>query len=328
MRLLITMCVLALAPAFGSVQNDANDANRVAASVALEAINKNCPIGKEAIDGETFITYDGHTIGFCCGGCDSKFLAWSQADKDAFVKASLAEGQDSGAEKGSETVEAMPVEPYTLTTCPVSGEALGAMGDAVIVSAEGRDVKLCCKMCVKKFDADPAKYLAIVDKAMIEQQRPYYMTTKCVVSGESLIEEGKDVGVDVLVANRLFRVCCKSCVKKVQKDPLRYRLILDKEIAAAQRPLYPLKNCIVRGEKGELGSMGEPRELVVGNRLVRFCCKSCIPKFEADPAKFIAELDKSWAPVLAERAKTVKEAHGEHGESEQKEGHEGGDGHK
>ena len=310
--LLLTLCLLSGVPAMAAEQPQALDATTPSVSVVEKAINKVCPISKDALDGETFITYEGHTIGFCCGGCDSKFLAWSQADRDAFVKASLAASQDTETDKAAEKPEVMAVEPYTLTTCPVSGEALGSMGDPIVVEHEGREVKLCCKGCVKKFNADPAKFVAAVDKVMIDQQRPYYMLSTCIVSGESLIEEGQDVGVEVLVNNRLFRVCCKSCVKKVKADPLRYRKVLDKHIAEVQRPLYPLTTCIVKGEKGKLGAMGEPVEFVVGNRLVRLCCSNCESKFQADPVKFIAQLDAAWAPVLAKRAADAKKAHGEH----------------
>ena len=324
--LLLTLCLLSGVPAMAAEQPQVAAA-APRASIVENAINKVCPISNDAIDGETFATYDGHTIGFCCGGCDTKFLAWSQADKDAFVKASLAASQD--ADKATETPEVMAVEPYTLTTCPVSGEALGSMGDPIVVELDGREVKLCCKGCIKKFNADPAKFVAAVDKAMIEQQRPYYMLSTCIVSGESLIEEGKDVGVEVLVNNRLFRVCCKSCVKKVKADPLRYRKVLDKQIADVQRPLYPLETCIVKGEKGKLGAMGEPVEFVVGNRLVRLCCSNCVPKFEADPVKFIAQLDAAWAPILAKRAAAAEKAHAEHKQdAEHKGGGEDHDGHK
>lgn len=46
-----------------------------------------------------------------------------------------------------------------LSTCVVSGEALGSMGQPIIIHQEGVEVRLCCKGCVKKFNADPAKYL-------------------------------------------------------------------------------------------------------------------------------------------------------------------------
>lgn len=48
-------------------------------------------------------------------------------------------------------------------TCPVSGEPLGEMGVPVKKEVDGRVVFLCCKSCVKKFDADPKGYLAKID---------------------------------------------------------------------------------------------------------------------------------------------------------------------
>ena len=55
-------------------------------------------------------------------------------------------------------------KPYPLNTCIVSGNALGSMGKVVVKSHEGQEIKFCCKPCVKKFDANPAKYLARLRK--------------------------------------------------------------------------------------------------------------------------------------------------------------------
>ncbi len=55
-------------------------------------------------------------------------------------------------------------KPYALKTCIVSGEALGGMGDPVVQIHDGQEVKFCCKGCVKKFDKDPAKYIADMNK--------------------------------------------------------------------------------------------------------------------------------------------------------------------
>ena len=52
---------------------------------------------------------------------------------------------------------------------------------------------------------------------------------------------------------------------------------------------YPLDVCIVSGEK--LGSMGEPITIVHEGQEIKFCCDSCPPKFEEDPAKFLGKLD-------------------------------------
>ena len=60
-------------------------------------------------------------------------------------------------------------------------------------------------------------------------------------------------------------------------------------VVKAQVKDYPLDTCVVTGEK--LGSMGDPIDYVFGNRLVRFCCKGCIAKFEANPGKYLAQLD-------------------------------------
>jgi hypothetical protein len=55
--------------------------------------------------------------------------------------------------------------PDLLTTCPVSGEKLGEMGDAFTFVYKNQEVKLCCKGCKKKFDADPEKYMKLIRAA-------------------------------------------------------------------------------------------------------------------------------------------------------------------
>jgi hypothetical protein len=57
-------------------------------------------------------------------------------------------------------------KPYPLTTCVVSGEKLGGdMGDPYVFTQNGREVRLCCKSCLKDFKKDPAKYLKKLDEA-------------------------------------------------------------------------------------------------------------------------------------------------------------------
>lgn len=55
-------------------------------------------------------------------------------------------------------------KPYPSETCIVSGNKLGSMGKVVVKSYEGLEIKFCCKPCVKKFDANPAKYLGRLKK--------------------------------------------------------------------------------------------------------------------------------------------------------------------
>jgi len=320
MKQLFALC-LALLPslAYASPRSVQPQEEAIASSaITDEVINKLCPIGVEPVDGKIFATYDGHKLGFCCAGCDSKFLAWSKEKKDAFVQTALAGQESSETEKkpGDGKAEERASEPYTLSTCPVSGEKLGSMGNPVVLTVEGREVRLCCKGCVGKIEKDAAKYLKIVDQGLVAQQKPYYPAATCVVSGEPLVEEGKDIGLEVIVKNRLFRLCCKGCVKKLKENPSTYFADLDERVKEDQRDDYPIETCLVSGEK--LGSMGDPVEVVVGNRLVRLCCSGCQPKFGKDPTTFISRLDAAWAPVHAKRAEAKPDKKDTHGS---KDGH-------
>lgn len=49
---------------------------------------------------------------------------------------------------------------YPLDTCIVSGEKLDAK--AVSMVHDGQEFKFCCKDCIKKFNADPKKYTALL----------------------------------------------------------------------------------------------------------------------------------------------------------------------
>ncbi len=52
------------------------------------------------------------------------------------------------------------VKPYPKDTCVVTGNKLGSMGDPVTLVHGDQEMKFCCNPCVKKFKANPDKYLA------------------------------------------------------------------------------------------------------------------------------------------------------------------------
>lgn len=54
---------------------------------------------------------------------------------------------------------------YPLTTCVVSHDGLGGMGETVDALYEGRLIRFCCKGCVKSFNKNPDKYLKELDTA-------------------------------------------------------------------------------------------------------------------------------------------------------------------
>ena len=57
----------------------------------------------------------------------------------------------------------------------------------------------------------------------------------------------------------------------------------------AETKAYPLKTCVVSGEK--LDSMGEPFVYKHEGREVQFCCKSCLKDFKKDPATYLKKID-------------------------------------
>ena len=56
-------------------------------------------------------------------------------------------------------------KPYTLKTCIVSGDELGGMGAPYVFVHDGREIKLCCKGCLKDFKKDAAKYVKKIEEA-------------------------------------------------------------------------------------------------------------------------------------------------------------------
>ncbi|QDU69155.1 hypothetical protein [Engelhardtia mirabilis] len=230
------------------------------------------------------------------------FAAFTLLGASALFAQSAPQAQEEAPERAApaQAEEAAPrVDAYTVTACPISGKALGSMGEPIVLELDGRAVQLCCRGCVGPANADPAGTAAKVDAAFADQQRPHYPLTTCLISGEPLAQDGVDVAVEVVVGNRLFRLCCDTCAAKVRRDPAAMHGKLDEAVIAAQSPDYPLQNCLV-SDKNALGSMGEPVEFVVGDRLVRLCCGSCRPAFDAEPAKYLARLEAAWAAAAEE----------------------------
>ncbi|RMH09903.1 MAG: hypothetical protein D6695_12345 [Planctomycetota bacterium] len=280
-------------------------------SACAEPINRYCPVGKEPIvQSAGTIMYGGHEIGFCCPGCDDMFLAWDAKRRDEFVQLALA-GREPGLQKVEQGAkpsgQAANGWAYTLQSCPVSGHEIN--GDPVVLMHEGREIRFCCEDCVSEFQLSPGRYLAKIDEQMIAQQRLHYPLTTCVLSGESMIEQGTFTGVDVIYRNRLVRFCCERCAGKFAADPNPVLAELDAKIAERQRKSYPLQTCLISGN--ELGSMGEPVERFCMNRLVRFCCASCIDTFEKNPVTSMAKLDRAYAERQRASANKVCPVSGE-----------------
>lgn len=174
-----------------------------------------CPISGHEL-GEDAVNHvqDGRLVRLCCEDC----VAGVEKDPKAVVA------------KIDAAVIAAQGPSYPLTTCVVSGEELGGMGEPIDYVHGTRLVRFCCKMCVKGFTKDPKPAMAKVDAALIAAQLETYPLTTCVISGNPI----GDDGVDHLYGTRLVRFCCADCVAGFLKAPAKHLAKLD--AAAAKAP--------------------------------------------------------------------------------------------
>ena len=122
---------------------------------------------------------------------------------------------------------------YPIDFCIVTGEKLGGMGDPVVKTYDGREVRFCCAMCPPKFEKDKKTYMKKLDDAIIAAQKPGYPLETCVVSGEPLKTSEMGDPVDYVYHNRLVRFCCNMCVKAFNKNPDKFLAKIDEAAAKA-----------------------------------------------------------------------------------------------
>lgn len=150
---------------------------------------------------------DGREVKFCCAGCKPKF----ESDPSSFLG------------KVDKEVIAQQKNFYPLQTCVVGGGELGSMGEPIDLVVNNRHVRLCCAGCKKKLEADPAAYVAKLDKAVIAAQTKQYNLKQCPISGEALNAKA----LNVVVGNRLVKICCAGCESKVKANPAAMFAMLD-----------------------------------------------------------------------------------------------------
>ncbi|MFT5051674.1 MAG: hypothetical protein ACI8QZ_003094 [Chlamydiales bacterium] len=172
---------------------------------------------------------------------------------------------------------------YPLQKCVVSGEALVA-GEITDVDHEGRLVRLCCKMCTRQLENDPAAIIAKLDAAAIAAQMPFYPSEKCLISDEALGSMGD--AIDMVHEGRLVRLCCDGCVKSFKKDTAKYFATIDRGMIAAQLKTYKATTCPVSGEPLGDGAVNH----LYGTTLVRTCCEKCTGAVDKDPAKYLMKV--------------------------------------
>lgn len=209
-------------------------------------------------------------------------------------------------------------DPYTLETCPISGMNLGSMGDPVVKTIAGREVRFCCDACAERFEADTRSQFEKIDEQMIEDQKPHYPLDNCIVTGMKLGSMGDPF--DHMHRNRLVRFCCAGCVEPFESETTKYLETLDSAVIETQKPDYKLDDtCVVSAE--DVRDQGEAVELVFANRLVRFCCTGCVLDFNKNPARYLNAIADGKAVGNAAHDHDHVHDHGGH------DGHDGHDGH-
>lgn len=194
----ISFCAIALFLTAVAKDEEAKDeaAKRVGDAYTLNT----CPVSGEKLGsmGEApVLLHEGREIRFCCAGCIKKYEANAEAMNQEIDKKLIADQESH----------------YPSNTCINSGAELKDGGVSFIVG--NRLMKTCCTKCEAKVKADPAAYFAKLDEQVIEAQKADYKLEACPISGEK-IEEGAP---QIVVANRLVKLCCEGCKKGLEKDP-------------------------------------------------------------------------------------------------------------
>ncbi len=172
-----------------------------------------CPVSGLTLGskGEPIVMiHDGREVRFCSKSCIREF----QSDVKGYLQ------------KIDNQIMKQQLASYPMTTCPVSGEALGSMGGPVDYVSDNRLVRFCCKGCRRFFKKDPSPFLAKLDAAVIAEQKDGYPLKKCPISGLKLGSMGEPI--DYIAANHLVRFCSAGCAAGFFKTPAVHLEKLDK----------------------------------------------------------------------------------------------------
>ncbi len=219
----------------------ADKAQQDAVAIARQKV---CPVsGKPLGSMGTPVAVDanGQRLFVCCAGC-----------VDA-VKANPAKYATS---RPNVEVVAMTKADAPLIAkqarCPVMDESLGSMGQPIKLLVGGKPLYLCCKGCIKKVQAEPEKYLAMV-----------YGNPTTVAKGT--VAKGTVAKGTEQVRPGVFKVTAA-----------------DQPFIAAQ------KKCPVMDEP--LNAMGGPYKVNANGKAIYICCPGCAKKIAAEPQKWLSVL--------------------------------------
>ena len=109
--------------------------------------------------------------------------------------------------------------------CPVSGHPLDSMGKPILITIGEDTIYVCCAGCIDAVKANPGKYLA--KKAVLKiapstdaDAEAIALQKLCPVMDEPLGSMGTPLKVSGL--ERDVFLCCKGCVKFLEKEPAKF----------------------------------------------------------------------------------------------------------
>ena len=218
----------------------ASEQQLAAAAIARQKI---CPVSGKPLGSmgdPVAVDVNGQKLYVCCAGCVNAVK--SNPTKYAAGRPQITITTATQADAAA--IAAQKV-------CPVMDEPLGGMGTPIKVMVGDKPIYLCCKGCIKKIQAEPAKYLAMV-----------------YGDGE---KGSKGVGEDVVPAGT---------------DAVRAGVF---KITAADAPFIAAqKKCPVMDEP--LDAMGGPYKVNAAGKAIYICCPGCAKKIAAEPHKWLAVL--------------------------------------
>ncbi len=135
-----------------------------------------------------------------------------------FAPFAVAQGQMPA---GGEQVRRDQLRAAVQAICPVSGEALGSMGDPIKVQVGEETVFLCCKGCLGK-QIKPEHWATIHSNYATAQRI-------CPVMKKNLPKNPKWTFVE----GQIVYICCPGCDKKIIADPQNYLRAIDDLYASA-----------------------------------------------------------------------------------------------
>lgn len=288
------------------------------ASAAI-ARQKICPVSGKPLGsmGDPIaVDVGGQKLYVCCAGCVNPVKA---------NPAKYAAGRPQILVATATQADAAAIAAQKI--CPVMDEPLGGMGTPIKVTVGDKPIYLCCKGCIKKIEAEPAKYLAMVYGSGVQNSHQpsaaasvnFTVTTAtqadaagiaaqkiCPVMDEPL--GGMGTPIKVMVGDKPIYLCCKGCIKKVQAEPSKYLAMVYGNAAQASVPagteqvregifkvvsadapfIMAQKKCPVMDEP--LDSMGGPYKVNAAGQAIYICCPGCAKRIEAEPQKYLTAL--------------------------------------